>query len=366
MFINIVLYLIFFLFSLGQLGRISFFNQQINFYLYEVFLGLFLLVLFFKYRFNPITDAWKKSTSSFIFLFILFLSLLIGFNQYSLFENTVGFLYFLRLSLYLTYWSYLSYWSKKDPNCKKVLKNGIMIITVVTIITTVTQYLLYPDLRNLFYLGWDPHLYRTFGVFFDTAIAGTIYGMIFLFSDQFIVKSIFLIFLVLSFSRSIYLSFIIALLYLFIKKSQFKKLFIYLFILLFLIFLLPKPAGEGVNITRTFSIVSRVKDYQEGINLFLKKPIFGYGYNRLRYLRNIQGSHAGASFSSSYLTVLVSSGLIGLIGLISLMGLIWRHSKNARALIVFLGTVSLFDNVLLHPFILFFAGVLFTLFDKKQ
>ncbi|MFH0979866.1 MAG: O-antigen ligase family protein, partial [Candidatus Roizmanbacteria bacterium] len=126
----------------------------------------------------------------------------------------------------------------------------------------------------------------------------------------------------------------------------------------------PKPTGEGVNLTRTFSIISRVEDYREGINLFIKKPILGYGYNRLRYVRNIQDSHAGASFSSSYLTILVSSGIMGLIGLMSLVRLIWKKKKNFRFLLLFLAVVSLFDNVLLHPFVLFLSGVLFILSDR--
>ncbi|PJC80876.1 hypothetical protein CO008_00645, partial [Candidatus Roizmanbacteria bacterium CG_4_8_14_3_um_filter_36_12] len=53
-------YLTFLLFSLGQLGRFSLYNQQINFYLYEIFLGLLLIILFFKYRLEPLKEVWKK------------------------------------------------------------------------------------------------------------------------------------------------------------------------------------------------------------------------------------------------------------------------------------------------------------------
>ena len=57
---TILFYITAFLFSLGQLGRISFFDQQVNFYLYEVTLTLSLLILFVKYRFLPVKEAWKK------------------------------------------------------------------------------------------------------------------------------------------------------------------------------------------------------------------------------------------------------------------------------------------------------------------
>lgn len=362
--INTLFYIISFLFSFGQLGRISFYNQQINFYLYEVFLGLFILVLFFKYRLEPLKEVWKRYKAVFLFLTILVLSLVNGFNKYSFFENGVAFLYLVRLIFYGGFVGFVGYEVKENSNFKKTLRNGILIITIMTIVTTITQYLLYPDLRNLFYQGWDPHLFRTFGVFFDTAIAGSIYGLILLTNTNLFVKAIFLFFLILSFSRGVYLGLLIAIIYLFLRKGEYKKLFLYLSIFLVFLFLAPKPTGEGVNLVRIFSIVSRLNDYKEGISLFLKKPILGYGYNRLRYVRNIQDSHAGASFSSSYLTIFVSSGILGLLGILGVLGKIWTSKKKFQPLLLFLVVVSIADNILLHPFILFLGGLLFILSDS--
>ena len=185
----ILFYLTALLFSLGQLGRVSFFNQQVNFYLYEVALTFNLFILFWKYRFEPIKEAWKKFKPLFFFLIILLISLLIDWTKYSLFENTVASLYFFRLVLYFSYFFYFKYYL---PTIKK----GIFLIAVLTIISTVIQYFLYPDLRNLFYQGWDPHLYRTFGVFFDTSVAAAIFGIFFLTINQPIVKIIYLIFFI--------------------------------------------------------------------------------------------------------------------------------------------------------------------------
>ncbi|PIQ72184.1 hypothetical protein COV86_04335, partial [Candidatus Roizmanbacteria bacterium CG11_big_fil_rev_8_21_14_0_20_35_14] len=123
-----------------------------------IFLGLLLIILFFKYRLEPLKEVWKKYKVIFVFILILFTSLLIGFSQYTLFENAVGSLYLIRLLLYLGYWGYLGYWIKKSPGSKKTIKTSLNIFVVLTVITTITQYLLYPDLRNLFYQGWDPHL----------------------------------------------------------------------------------------------------------------------------------------------------------------------------------------------------------------
>ncbi|MEK7633573.1 MAG: O-antigen ligase family protein [Patescibacteria group bacterium] len=352
---TILFYLTAFLFSLGQLGRISFFNQQINFYLYEIVLTLSLFLLFFKYRFEPIKEAWKKFEPIFFFLAVLLISLLISWVKYSLFENIVASLYFFRLVLYFFYFFYLRYHSQP-------VKKGIFLISILTIISTLTQYFLYPDLRNLFYFGWDPHLYRTFGVFFDTSISAAIFGIFFLTINQPIVKIIYLLLVALSFSRSIYFGLSLTLIYLFIRQRQLKKIILFLLFFIILVFIIPKPAGEGVNLKRLYSISSRFEDYKQGIELWKKQPVFGYGYNRIRSIKKSDSVHSGASYSSSFLTILVSSGIFGLLGFLGVLWRLGKTNKTGQLLIIFLSIVSLFDNVLLHPFILF---LLLTILSDK-
>jgi hypothetical protein len=350
---NILFYLTAFLFSLGQLGRVSFFGQQVNFYLYEVVLILSLFLLFFKYPFKPIKEAWKKFKPIFFFLAVLLISLLIDWLKYNLFENIVAALYFFRLILYFFYFFYLHHHLKSNKNFSKTIKYGFFIIVVLTIISTIIQYFLYPDLRNLLYQGWDPHLYRTFGVFFDTSIAAAIFGFFFLTVNQPIIKIIYLILVALSFSRAVYLGLSLTIIYIFIQKKQFKKIILFLLFFMTLIFIIPKPAGEGVNLKRFYSIVSRQEDYQTGLSLWKNKPILGYGYNRIRYIKKSDSLHSGASFSSSFLTILVSSGILGLLGFFEVLGRLGKINKTSQYLVIFLGIISLFDNVLLHPFILF-------------
>jgi hypothetical protein len=355
-------YITAFLFSLGQLGRISFFNQQVNFYLYEVVLTLSLFILFLKYRFQPIKEAWKKYKPIFFFLGILLISLLIDWLKYNLFENIVASLYFFRLILYFFYFFYLQYYIKSHNNFSKIIKKGIFLIAVLTVISALIQYFFYPDLRNLLYQGWDPHLYRIFGVFFDTSIAAAIFGIFFLTINQPLIKVIYLILVALSFSRSIYLGLSLTLIYLFIRQRQFKRIILFLLFFMILIFLIPKPAGEGVNLKRFYSIASRAEDYRQGIDLWKNKLIFGYGYNRIRYIKNSGSIHSGATFSSSFLTILVSSGILGLLSFIWTLWSLKKSNKIAPILLIFLSIVSLFDNILLHPFILF---LLFTSLSDK-
>lgn len=359
---NYFLYFIFFLFSFGQLGRITLYERQINFYFYEVFLLIFLFILFFKHKFSPLKLVWQKFREFYIFFGVLFLSLINEFWKYSFFQNFVGFLYFSRLLFYGLIGVYIFYETLKNKNFKKNIRIGINILTIITIITTITQYFLYPDLRNLMYLGWDPHLERTFGVFFDTSIAAVIYGMIFFLQNNIFIKIIYLIFLLLTYSRSVILSFFIALFfYFFQNKKSIFNFFLILFLFLGILFLIPKPTGEGGKLTRVYTITSRINDYKEAINLFLKKPILGWGYNRLRYVRGIYNSNAGANFSSSYMTIITTSGLIGLIIMIRLIGLI-KLIRNKKSIIILILIASFFDNIFLHPFILFL--LIFNLFDR--
>ncbi|GIW64865.1 MAG: hypothetical protein KatS3mg092_0798 [Patescibacteria group bacterium] len=351
---EILFFLITIFFSLGQLARITLFERQINFYIYEIFLLIVLLTLIFKFKLEPIKYFWKNFKEFFLFFLILILSLIFNFNQFVYFQNLVGLLYFLRLFFYFVYFFYLYYFVRNHQYFKKNIQVSLNIFIILTIISTITQFFLYPDLRNLMYLGWDPHLGRTFGVFFDTSIAAVIYGLIFFISNNFFIKIIYLFFLIFSFSRGVILSFIFTLLYVFLKNKQSVfRLIIFIIFLIIVLILVPKPFGEGSKLTRTYTIISRINDYKEGWNLFLKKPIFGWGYNRLRYVRNIENSHAASNFSSSYLTILVSSGFLGLLSFLFLLNFFWKKFKNKRELLILIGLTSFFDNIFLHPFILF-------------
>ncbi|MCX7955760.1 MAG: O-antigen ligase family protein [Patescibacteria group bacterium] len=348
------LYFIFFLFSFGQLGRITLFERQINFYIYEIFLLFFIFALFLKFKFKPIIYFFKNEKKFFLLPLFLFISYLINFYRFNYFQNLIAFLYLLRITFYLLYFLYIFYWTKEEKKNKKIIANSLKIFYFLTIITTITQYFLYPNLRNLMYLGWDPHLERAFGVFFDTSIAGAVFGLIFFNEKNIFLKIIFALFLILTYSRAIILSFFIALFYVFFSNK--KSFFIFLTILLLMIgflILIPKPEGEGAKLTRTYTIVSRVKDYQEAINLFFKKPVFGFGYNHLRYVRGIENSNAGSNFSSSYLTILATSGIIGLLGFIAFIKIIWKKYEVKRTLLIFIFIASFFDNIFLHPFVLF-------------
>ena len=165
---------------------------------------------------------------------------------------------------------------------------------------------------------------------------------------------IFLIFLVLTFSRSVYLGFLLTSFFILFRQRKFKYLLVSIFLFGLLIFVVPKPNGEGVNLLRVFSINSRVKNYQQAIDLWRGNWLIGIGYNHIRYGReSFRIGNAGASYHSSFLIILVTGGVVGLVGWLGFLATLVRQNKKIASVILFLSILSLFDNILLHPFVLF-------------
>lgn len=373
MLINIQLYFLFLLLSLGQLGRISFLGQQINWYLFEIVLLVTSFILFFRYKFEPWLQIAKNWKSAIFFLGALVLSLVISLMRFSLIENVVAALYLARIFLYFSYFFYLGYHAKKYPKTKKHLFNSFLVFVCITLVTSLVQYFLYPNLRNLIYEGWDPHLYRMFGLFFDTSIASAVYGLIFLTTififDKFKKHDLFAwIILItsgggilLSFSRTVYIVLLVITgIYLLFKKN-FTAIAVLFLLFLTALVIVPKPFGEGVNLTRSFSVLSRLQDYKNAFKIMSKHPFFGAGYNHIRYEKrkmnliesaNFNVTHSGASFHSSFLILAAGAGLIGLLSFLILLARFVSLSTGVAVLTLFLSGLSLSDNILLHPFIL--------------
>jgi hypothetical protein len=370
--------LTFFLFSLGQLGRVSFFNQQVNFYLYEVLMGILLLFYFLKLKFTPLKKLFDSQQWIFWGFIYLLISFFVKFFDYSLFENIVSFLYLLRLFFYFLFFTYLYFYYQKKE--KKVLVLGFLIFSFLTIIFSFVQFFLYPNLRNLAYLGWDVHQNRVFGVFFDTSVAASIYGLFFLFWLNYkntrylwLLPPLFLL-LYFTYSRFVIFSFFLTLFLFFLKKSSLRYFFITLVFLIFLLIFFPQKSGFGVNLNRFFSIEARIKENILGIEMGLKNPLLGIGYNRIRFFRqkndllwqsDFNIYHGASSFQSTYVTLFVAIGVVGFLffgkGLIKLVD----GSKEFFYLIFFIAISSLADNLLLHPFLIFTLGIARTIFDKK-
>ncbi len=366
-----------FLFSFGQLGRISFLHQEVNLYAYEVILGILLAVFLWKYRLQPFKKSNRLIKSIMLFLSYLAFSYLISLFRFTVQENIVGFLYLIRLIVYFIFFIYLLHNAARKDLSKKFstfLHFLIFGFFGITIGTSLGQFSLYPDIRNLWYAGWDPHLNRMVGVFLEPPISGAIYGLLFfyfalrpkkMFPFKIFALTVLFIFILLTYSRGTYLGFMIALFLMLAMQLNIKRTHIIAITIIFLasLFVITKLPGEGANLARTSTIITRLENYQEGFRIWSKNPILGVGYNHIRYVREAKPvslnstdlSHAEASFHSSFLVILVASGVIGLIFFVFMLYELAMTSQYSMYAAVFLSISSLTDNVILHPFILFLA-----------
>ncbi|MBI3619709.1 O-antigen ligase family protein [Candidatus Roizmanbacteria bacterium] len=400
---SILFYLLAFLFSGGQLGRISFFGQQVNVYAFEIIIAVLVVLFYRRYKLQPILIIIRKLRSLPIFFGLLVLTFVANWAGFTFFENAVSFFYIVRLFMYFVWFTYFTYYLRHEKNAGKIAGKSFLVFCVLTVITSVLQYFFYPDLRNLYYLGWDPHLSRMFGLFFDTSVAGAIYALLLsiLFVEEksfgrytrltlvcpakrgqsslegYILEQIhlrvvyrrgrwlllgfFFVFSALSFSRSLYLSLFLVGSIELLARHKIRQLLFLLLIFAALIAIIPKPFGEGVNLARTVTVSSRLTDYKNGLLLWQARPLFGYGYNRIRYLKEKIGvlapesedmTHAGASFHSTFLIVLVTTGVAGLAAFLLLLLELARLHKNVATVTLLLGLLSLSDNIILHPFVL--------------
>lgn len=306
------------------------------------------------------THPKSHEKAFFIFILVFLSSLISEWWKFSLFENMVGFLYLARLFLYGLFFLYILRWVTLKKSHGTVIKKGLLIFIILTIIFSIAQYFLYPELTNLAYLGWDKHVARLFGLFFDTTASGIILTLLFFYIIEkgerykWFMGSILVVLLLLTYSRVSYIAFTIAFFYSFAKKLNVKTVLLYILIVFVFIILLPREQGESTRLERVFTIRARLINQQEGLVLWLKRPFLGHGYDRLRYVRRLAGlDHSGAAFPSSFVTVLATSGILGLGTFLYFMKKLYDllPCLGKTALFVIL-IASLFDNIILHNFIL--------------
>lgn len=349
-------------FSLGQVARISFQSQLINFYIYEVILAFYIVYLIFKYKLEPIKEAYKKFKFVYWFIMTLFFSTLITSISFSFYENAIAILYLLRPTLYFLFFIYLIPIFKKQ---KSDYRKSLNALIWITLITSVIQYFFYPNLRNLSYLGWDPHYFRVFGLFFEPAVAAAIFGLATIrlffaqrnFLNPFLI-AFFSILGLLTYARGFYLAVVSAITLFFLKSKNYLKLSLFLVFFVFALFIIPKPFGEGGKLGRTSTIHSRLVDYQQGVDLWRTKPILGVGYNHLPFLKQLveereTPNHSTSAFQSTFLTILITSGIIGLVIFLLALSQLGAISQKAFYYTIFLGVFSLVDNIFLQPFVFF-------------
>ncbi len=351
-------------------------------------------------RFFAVKQSTRKLLNKSItvapFLVIALISAGIHIFDYPIQAFSTGLLYFFRLILYLN----VGYIILQKPSAElRTILKYVFISLIAFACFGLIQYILFPDLRSLYYQGWDEHLYRIYGTLFDPNFSGALFVFGFILSCGFYLENKqrnsnqhnkpvhYAIFsglcftaLMLTYSRSSYLMFGVSVILLSIFVRNAKFLFITSLFFIIGLILLPKSLpGEGVNLARTVSVNSRLVAYQQATEIFLKHPVFGVGFNMYRYAQHQAGflkengnaqswltNHSGAGVPNSYLFILATTGLIGFLAFLYMVGrsayIMFRDAKKKNSVMIYsvlsiyggLFIHALFENSLFYPYIIIY------------
>lgn len=297
-----------------------------------VFLLSFYLLLFatVKKKF-PHLEFFHYFLIAFLCIGLLSLFIRIPNLNSSEFLSSLG--YFIRFVMYIVPLFLL-------PNAMRIKGQSILAHLVfagfIFVVFGVIQYIFLPRLELLIFLGeWDIHSFRLFSTFFDPNYAGLFIALEIMLLYAFLHKkssrkTLYLIMLVISYialfltySRSSIIALAAGTFFFFLIQKKYKVLFgfvsVFLFSLVCLYFYSLQFRGEGVKLFRTASVHTRLSSYQEGINIFIKYPVLGSGFNTYKYARKNfsdleivdKYSNASNAPSNSYIFILATTGIFG-------------------------------------------------------
>ncbi len=368
----------------------------------------------------------KRNTPPFtkellVFLAVALFSLILNSPLFEGREVLVSSLYLIRVITYVLF--YFAVGSVLETaQEKKLLLSSLIAVGSMLAVFGWVQYFLFPDIRPFIEFGWDEHLSRIVGTFLDpnfsalilvltlvpltfSAFAKGYGGSSIAFSDggQLIKKkslsiSLLWIFvfvtLLFTYSRSGYLTFLVSMAAISFLMKKPQLLLISVLLLVVGIALLPRPGGEGVQLARTASNIARLENWSEALSFTSDSPLFGVGFNNLRYVRERKGlleepygpSHAAAGIDNSFLFVLATTGIAGLLVFAALVTQLFKaawqvylprlreQGRQARtdegnALFVSLVAVvahSLFLNSMFYPWVMGWMAVLLALTTRRK
>lgn len=335
-FLKIVFLLGLLLLPFGELFRINI-AQDIAVRPLDICVGLSAVIAVFLYCFKTFSIVPVISRRLTFFVIVAAFSLLINISKLGQSQIIASSMYYLRwISYAMTYFIILNF----DKNFNNLVKKLLILDGVLIIIFGFIQYFLYPNLRNLYYLGWDEHNYRMFSVFLDPNFAGSFFVLFLIFiagalnekinkgsgKEKKVLSVLIFISLIavfLTYSRSAILMLIAGLTTYFLLIGK-KKLVIGLFgsIFLILILLIPTFDKENTNLLRTASSFARIESYNNAIKIISDHPFLGVGFNTYRYAQETYGfreeetkypSHADAGSDNSLLFLAATTGFVGLV-----------------------------------------------------
>ncbi len=371
-------------FPIAEIGRFQFPNG-VAFSINDVFL-IALIVAWVSYHVLNKKGINKNSLAKpiLIFITVALISLVLNIANLSVTDFLISFLYLLRWVMYALLFFIVRGFNKEFRNKIPYL---LLFSGLLFVVAGYAQYFLYPSLKNLFYLGWDEHLYRMFSSFLDPNFAGSFFVLFFIFilglTYDFLRKKLLLHSFVLSvlgvfvliavyltYSRSALIMLILSTATFLFLIGRKKMIAASITLLLLIIFIIPKSfQTEGTNLFRTFSSQQRIESSQVALKIFQSSPVFGVGFNAYRYAQNKYGlnnkiwqiTHSGAGTDNSFLFILATTGIVGFGAytylLYNLFLLAKKNLKNNVFSIIFFSSLaglifnSLFINSLFYVLI---------------
>lgn len=388
------------LFSLGEIFRFDFGN---NFSIKP--LDIIAIIIFFTWLCSIFRSGGKTTFRDTLVLPLalftasMLISLILNIENFPPNEITVAFFYIARWILYAS----LYFVVKEFPfKFKQKIIYALLAVGGLLILFGISQYFLYPNLRNLSYLGWDEHMVRLFSTFLDPNFASAIFVLYLVFSLSIFlyfvkskkIKQAWLLGLIsaaailsifLTYSRSGLVMFLVTAVIFFLLIKKIKLIIGFLLILMIFVFITSRNfSTENMNLFRVNSTRARLDSANVSLEIIKNHIFFGTGFNTYRYAQakygfrssaNLITSHADAGTDNSFLFIFATTGIVGLIFYINLLYNLLKKSylslnlnreKNIQkyigiAAFASIGGVivdSLFINTLFYTFVMIWIWIL--------
>ena len=331
-----------------------------NVYLYpqDIFAGL----IFITFLVHLISKRKLPEKKIFIlasmFVSAGFISLLINSSHLQIREFATALAYLVR---YASYISIIFAVPMLKQNERSSILKKLMIAGLVFVFFGFIQYFYYPNLRNLYYLGWDEHLGRLFSTMLDPNFAGAFLVLILILVTGNLGKSrllllfplLTLIAIFLTHSRSALIMLVVAGSIFLITNKLYKQAIVFVAVLILGLVVFSNTNIEGLNPLRIASSEARIKSAEQAIEIFRKNPIFGVGFNAYRYAQIRYGfsdsdktklSNSDAGTDNSYLFVLATTGVVGFLFFLEFWINILKRIYSDR--VVFASVIGILVNTL--------------------
>lgn len=329
--------------------------------------------------------SWPFATMAFVF----FLTFIAGTSQVPFLtshERLASSLYIFRWLEYVALFFVVADIVSTERASRRLIYALISAGALLAVLGFI-QLRLFPDFRFMVPRGWDPHIGRLLSTWFDPNFLGGYFSFMVLLTagiasfaagtvrkTLWILVAMFFAALLLTFSRSAYVSLVAGVAVLTFVRS--KRILLLVTLALALVVVTVPRVQERVqgalNVDATARL--RIVSWQNALTVAKDYPVTGIGYNTYRYVQLTHGfikdtkEHSAGGSDSSLLTMLVTAGPAGLLVYLWILwgslSIAWSsYQKDARPFVrgvgigAFAGIVALtahsfFTNSLLYPHIM--------------